>query len=62
MDKAGGVEADMEAIRMGSGEVEAEDTSAAMVEDGELPVSVFQKSRKLFLVIPYTFLPFGCTL
>ena len=62
MDKAGGVEADMEAIRMGSGEVEAEDTSAAMAEDGELPVSVFQKSRNLFLVIPYTFLPFGCTL
>ena len=51
----------MEAIRMGTGEVEAEDTSAAMVEDGELPVSVFQKSRNL-LVIPYTFLPFGCTL
>ena len=52
----------MEAIRLGMGEVEAEDTSAAMVEDGELPVSMFQKSRKLFLVIPYTFLPFGCTL
>ena len=52
----------MEAIRLDTGEVEAEDTSAAMVEDGELPVSVFQKSRNLFLVIPYTFLPFGCTL
>ena len=52
----------MEAIRMGTGEVEAEDTSAAMVEDGELPVSVFQKSRKLFLLIPYTYLLLGCTL
>ena len=56
------MEAVLEAIRMGTGEVEAEDTSVAMAEDGELPVSVFQKSRNLFLVIPYTFLPFDCTL